>query len=107
MDIEELKGTFVDLTDKALPEEDGDRFIECLVKREPYSMDLINHRVELNEEEVQRMLDKETKILERLKEERAKLLNEMDRLSKNRRLAKSYSPTFPFPSIPVFFDKTE
>ncbi len=107
MDIDELKNEYKALTGKALPEKDVDRFIEYLKTREPYSMDLINHRVPLEKGEADSMLENETKILERLKEERAKVLKEMERLSKSRRGAKTYASKFPFPSMPVFLDKTK
>ena len=107
MDIDELKNTYKILTGKALPEKDVDRFIEYLKEREPYSMDLINHRVPLGKEEAVEMLEKEAQVLDRLKQERAKLLKEMEKLSKTRSGARAYSPQFPFPPMPVFFDKTK
>jgi hypothetical protein len=107
MDTEDLKGCFVSLTDAAMPEEDLDKFIECLLEREPYAMDLINHRVELKEDEIEDFLLKEERILERLKQERTKLLKEMEKLAKNRKASRAYSPQFPFPPMPVFLDKSE
>ncbi len=107
MEIDDLKKAHAALTDRALPEEDTDKFIECLLERGPYSMDLINHRVRLDEQEAAEMLEKELKILEKLKEERARLLNEMDQLSKTRKAVRGYSPAFPFPSMPIYFDSTE
>jgi hypothetical protein len=56
-------------------------------------------------EEAEECLARETKILKRLKNECTKLLNEMEELSKNRKAIKTYSPKFPFPPMPVFFDK--
>ena len=107
MDIEELKTAFINLTGKALPEEDVDKFIQHLLEREPYSMDLINHMVTLEKEEARDLLSKETRILERLKEERTKLLNQMEKHGRSRKASKAYSPRFPFPALPVFFDKSE
>jgi len=105
MDAEDLKLSFVNLTERAMPEKDVDKFIERLLEREPYAMDLINHRIELKEDEIKDYLSKEEMILERLKRERTKLLQEMETLSKNRKASKAYSPKFPFPPMPVFFDK--
>jgi hypothetical protein len=107
MDAEDLKIFFSNLTDRALPEGDIDKFIEYLLEREPYAMDLINHRIKLNEEEINNFLSKETRIIERLQQERVKLLQEMERLVKARTASKAYSPKFPFPPMPVFFDKSE
>jgi hypothetical protein len=107
MDIEDLKRFYVSLTEKALPEKDVDKLIECLKTREPYSMDLINHRVPLDLEEATSMLEKEVEVLKRLKEERAKILKDMEKLSTSRRGAKAYASKFPFPSTPIFFDKTK
>ncbi len=107
MDAEDLKLSFASLTDRAAPEEDVDKFIERLLEREPYAMDLINHRIELEEDEIKDYLSKEEKILERLIQERTKLLHEMERFSKARKASKAYSPKFPFPPMPVFLDKDE
>jgi hypothetical protein len=107
MDAEDLKGCFVSLTDGAMPEKDIDKFIECLLEREPYAMDLINHRIDLEEDEAKDFLAKEEEILERLKQERTKLLKEMEKLAKNRKASKAYSPQFPFPPMPAFLDKSE
>ncbi|MBA4416594.1 MAG: hypothetical protein C0392_01595 [Syntrophus sp. (in: bacteria)] len=107
MDAEDLKLSFMKLTDRAMPGKDIDKFIEYLLEREPYAMDLINHRIELTDDEIKDFLSKEKKILERLKQERTKLLQEMERLAKNRKASKAYSPKFPFPPMPVFLDKSE
>ena len=107
MDIDELKSTFVRLTEEALPEKDGDTFIKILLQREPYGMDLINHRVRIDEREAHEMLAREIEVLERLQEERTKLLKQMDQLSRSRRGARSYASKFPFPSMPVFCDRSE
>ena len=105
MDAEDLKQYYVALTDNAIPEEDIDKLIERLLEREPYAMDLINHRVELKEDEIEVFLSKEESILEKLKQERTKLLKEMVELAESRRASRAYSPSFPFPPMPVFFDK--
>jgi hypothetical protein len=107
MDIDDLKRFYISLTRKALPEKDAVKFIEYLKEREPYSMDLINHRVKLDKEEAFDMLNWEAQVLERLKEERAKVLKEMEKLSKSRKGARTYTSQFPFPPIPVFFDETK
>jgi hypothetical protein len=105
MTIDDLKTMFTSLTDTALPEADPDRFIQFLQERAPYGMDLINHRVPVEGNEARDLLLKESRILERLKAEKLRLLTEMEQLSKNRKAAKAYSPTFPFPPVPAFLDK--
>ena len=107
MDAEDLKLSFMKLTDLAMPGKDIDKFIEYLLEREPYAMDLINHRIELTEDEIKDFLSKEEKILERLKQERTKLLQEMERFAKSRKVSRAYSPKFSFPPMPVFLDKSE
>ena len=56
-------------------------------------------------DEAQNYLLQETDIIERLEEERKKLLKEMDALSQSKKAVKKYSPKFPFPPMPVFFNK--
>jgi len=104
---ETLIQKFSELSDRGLGEEKSDKFIELLVEREPYAMDLINHQIRLDEEQAKVLLEKETKILERLKEEKARVLKEMDQVSRTRKAAKEYGAVFPFPSMPVFFDRAE
>jgi hypothetical protein len=107
MTEETLIEKFNELSDKGLGEEKSDLFIELLLEREPYAMDLINHGVKLDEETARSFLEKETRILERLKEEKTRVLKEMDQVSKVRIASRQYRPKFPFPSMPVFFDKAE
>jgi hypothetical protein len=99
------KTSFIRLTEKALPEKDLDKLIECLLEREPYCMELINRKISLDESEVEDLLVKETKIIERLEKERINLLKDMDNLSKNRAAIRTYIPKYPFPPMPVFFEK--
>ncbi len=107
MTEETLIEKYAELSDQSLGEEKSDKFIELLLEREPYAMDLINHRVRLDEEKARTLLEKETKILERLNEEKARVLKEMDQVSRTRKAARQYKSTFPFPSMPVFLDRAE
>ena len=107
MDIKDLETTFRALTDEALAQEDRDKLIESLLVREPFRSDLINHRVRLDAKVAGELFLKEEKVLEKLRKARAEVLGEMDRLSKGRRASNAYSTKFPFPSVPVFFDKSE
>ena len=104
---ETLIEKFSELSDKGLGEEKSDKFIELLLEREPYAMDLINHGIKLDREKAKDFLEKETKILKRLKEEKARVLKEMDQLSKTRKADRQYRSIFPFPQVPVFVDRAE
>ena len=66
---------------------------------------MMNRSAEMDEDALRVWLDKEKEILARLKEERKRVLEAMDRLSKRRVALRQYSPKFPFPPMPVFFDK--
>ncbi len=101
---DDKKKTFIELTEKALLEDDVDKLIEDLMERNSSVEYLMKNDVDISEE-YEEFLLKETKILERLENERKKLLKDMDELSRNRSVAKAYSPKFPFPPLPVFFEK--
>lgn len=96
---------FRELTEKALSEEDTDRFIGYLISREPVIDDLKKEGLFQEVEEVKEDLDKETRIHEKLEDEFKKLMSEMEELSRNKKAAKTYSPQFPFPAMPFFFEK--
>jgi len=104
---ETLIEKFHELTDKGLGEMKSEKFLELLLEREPYAMDLINHRIKLDKEKARDFLERETKVLERLKEEKARVLKEMDQLSKTRKATRQYRSIFPFPQVPVFVDRAE
>jgi hypothetical protein len=95
---------FLELTEKALLEKDGDRMIELLQTREVACQHMISNNIDLGES-VKECLSRETKILEKLKDEKKKLLKEMENISRKKSAAKTYAPTFPFPPMPAFFDK--
>jgi hypothetical protein len=95
---------FVELTEKALLEEDGDRMIELLQAREVARQHMMVNDIDLREK-AKEYLSRETKILERLEDEKKKLLKEMENISRKKSAAKTYAPTFPFPPMPAFFDK--
>jgi hypothetical protein len=97
--------SFEDLTIRALKQTDVDNFIDCLLKREASVDYLTGSHVRLDEGEAKQYILRENEVLERLEAERKKLFKEMDSLSKNRKIVKKYSPKFPFPPMPVFFDR--
>ncbi len=105
MTQQEMIEQVVELSTKALAEEDGDKFIEDLLKRDVLLVELIDREVEADRDLLKNWLEKELDILARLEKERTQLLKEMDNLSQKKRAMRHYCPRFPFPSMPAFFDK--
>ena len=99
------KEEFIRLTEKALDEEDPDRFIEDLMKRDAHTGALLKNDPGSFGAETTLCLAHEQQILERLERERKKIIDEMDRLSKNKKAIRTYSPKFPFPPMPLFLNK--
>jgi hypothetical protein len=97
---------FSELTIRALSEKDVDKLIEYLMERDNTYDDLGIHNIDLTPEELKEFLSREEKVVERLEEERKKVLQQMDQLSKSKKAAKTYSSKFPFPAMPVFLDET-
>jgi hypothetical protein len=102
----QLINRFVSLTRKALSEEESDRFLEDLLERDGLMRELVEKGPVLSPEEAGICLFQEGRVLARLEEERTKLLKDMEDLSINRKAVTAYVPKFPFPSMPVFFDRT-
>lgn len=96
---------YFELTKKALKEDDFDKFIDLLMRRKVFIEYMIERNINIDVEEAQNYLLQEINIIKRLEKERKKILIEMDALSQNRKAVKKYSPKFPFPPMPVFFDK--
>jgi hypothetical protein len=97
--------TFEKLTKKALKETDIEKFIDLLMQRDAYSEYIVNHNVAISTEEAEKFLVQEDRVIQRLEDERKKLLIDMDELSKSKTVMRTYSPKFPFPPLPVFFEK--
>ncbi|HPH42502.1 MAG TPA: hypothetical protein PLX88_07005 [Syntrophorhabdaceae bacterium] len=96
---------YIELTRKALDEHDPDKFIDLLMQRKVFLECMMKENDLIDVDEAQNYLLQETDIIERLEEERKKLLKEMDALSQSKKAVKKYSPRFPFPPMPVFFNK--
>ena len=96
---------FIDLTGNALDEFDTEKFIEILMMREKEKMHVMQEDIHLDEEVINDCVEKETRLMERLEHERSKLFKEIDDLSQSKRAARRYSPKYPFPPLPVFFEK--
>ncbi|MGD0659524.1 MAG: hypothetical protein ABSD38_15800 [Syntrophorhabdales bacterium] len=95
----------LDLSSKALSEKDRGRFIFYLKERSSLLVQIADKGIEVEEAVLKAWLEKEQEVLTRLQEERKHVLKEMDNLSKRRVAVRQYSPKFPFPPMPAFFDK--
>jgi len=94
---------FEGMTLAALEQEDGVAFIECLLKRQEVCERLALSSTVIDAEVAERFCANEMKVIERLEEERSKLLVEIDSYAQSRRAVRSYSPKFPLPPAPTFF----
>ena len=95
----------LDLSSRALSEKDRERFISYLKERSNLLAQIADKGVEVEEAVLRAWLEKEQEVLARLEEERKGVLKEMDGLSRRRAAVRQYSPKFPFPPMPAFFDK--
>jgi len=94
---------FEGMTLAALDQEDGAAFIKCLLRREKVCERLTASSSGLDTETAERLCATEMKVIERLEEQRSKLLAEIDRYSQKRRALRSYAPRFPLPPLfPLF-----
>jgi len=94
---------FEGMTLAALDQEDGAAFIQCLLMREKVCERMTASSAGLDADTAERLRANETRVIERLEEERSKLLKEIERYSEVRRALRSYSPKFPLPPAPAFF----
>ena len=95
----------LDLSSRALSEKDRERFISYLKERSALLTQITAKGAEVEEAVLRTWLEKEQEVLARLEEERKHVLKEMDGLSRRRAAVRQYSPKFPFPPMPAFFDK--
>jgi hypothetical protein len=100
------RDNFILLTEKALSEDDPDRFIECLMKRNTYVSSLLKDDPRIFGEKKKDCLEKETQVLKRLKQEKRHIIEEIDNLLKNKKVPGGYFSKFPLPAMPVFFKVT-
>jgi hypothetical protein len=83
-----------------------DMFLDVLLKREAWFTARERCFSEMSRGNSARLVVLEKVIRERLENERDKLIKEIDALTRQIRTAKAYSAIFPFPSAPVFLDRT-
>jgi hypothetical protein len=98
---------FINLTEEALAEEDQDHFVVLLTGRNILMGNLINEDPDVFIEDVGEYTHREIRLVERLKDERRKVLETIDKLSKSRQMAHSYSTKYPIPFFPRFFGSDE
>jgi hypothetical protein len=96
---------FILLTEKALGEADQDRFVEVLMERDSFIGLLLKNDPGMFKDKIKECLLYEGFILDRLEEERNKVIGRIDKLSKSRRTPGMYAPKFPFPPMPAFIDR--
>jgi hypothetical protein len=104
MDLRERE-EFITLTKAALEEEDPDRFVEFLMKRDPYISSLLKNDPEMFGDMAEECLLREDLILGRLENERKETIEKMDRLSKNWKAVRKYAAQFPLMPTPSFLNK--
>jgi len=93
------------LTQTALNEPDPDKFVEYLLKRDPYIGHLLKTNPQVFGGMAEEYLCRETLILDRLEKERRETITKIDKLSKNGKAVRRYSSSFPLPPTPTFFNK--
>jgi hypothetical protein len=104
MKADEMPG-LIEITVQAIEEADVDRFVELLMERNRTIESRLRSGVKLDPSEAEVLYHKEDQILKRLKEERTKVLIDMESLSGKGKAAKKYSSKFSLPPMPVFFDR--
>jgi len=103
---EERVEGFFRFAKEALAAEDVESFFNILMERNVVSGTPEQFSLILSPEIVLKMLAVEEEILERLENERRRIIADMDSLSRRMNMVKAYSPRFPFPAMPAFFDQT-
>jgi hypothetical protein len=96
---------FFRLTREALDTDSVESFFAILMERETLCSSFEQFSISLSPESVTKMLFIEKKILERLVSERRKIVVDIDKLSRQMKIARVYSSQFPFPTMPAFFDQ--
>lgn len=93
---------FLSLTEAAIKEENEEKFVEILKERDAVLTKLrLFEPTWIKEEHI----ESEKRIIERLLAIKRKLLREMESLWKKKRSLTSYTPKFPYPPPPSFFDE--
>ncbi len=96
---------FMLLAEIAVTEEEPEEFIRLLKKRNTYIGRVIKEDPALLRDDMEECLKRERLILQRLESERTKVIEQMEKLAKNKKAIATYSARYPFPSMPRFIDK--
>jgi hypothetical protein len=96
---------FLLLTEIAVGEEDQDRLVTILTKRNANIGRLMAEEPDAFADELKECIDLENRILRKLEDERSKIIRKMERVSRSRKAAKSYSSSYPLPFLPRFFNE--
>lgn len=90
---------FSQWTIRALKEEDIDRFIRLLVKREEFAGRLCREGHVMSRDEAREALKREEEVLARLEEEKARVIREIETLSLCMKAVRAYKAQFPIPPL--------
>lgn len=96
---------FMLLAEIAVTEKDPEEFIRVLKKRNKYIGRVIKEDPDLLRDDMEECLKRERLILQRLVSERRKVIEQMEKLSKNKKAVATYAARYPFPSMPRFVDR--
>jgi len=96
---------FFRMTREALDTDCVETLFAILMERETLCSSFEQFSISLSPESVTKMLFIEKKILEKLESERRKIMVDIDKLSRQMKIARVYSAQFPFPTMPAFFDQ--
>jgi hypothetical protein len=96
---------FVLLAEIAVTEKDPEDFIRILKKRNTYIGRIIKEDPDVLRGDMEECLRREKLILQRLESERRKIIEQMEKLSKNKKAVATYAARYPFPSMPRFVDR--
>ena len=97
---------FFRLTRKALDSNDDEAFFNVLIERNKMFGSLRQFSSSLSADYIKKMIFIEKKIVARLESERTKIIEDIDKISRQINTIRAYSAIFPIPSMPAFFDQT-
>jgi hypothetical protein len=98
---------FILLSEIAVMEEDQDKLVSILIKRNANLPRLFREDLESFLDELKECLSRENLIIEKLEMERHKIVERMEKISKARKTSQSYSVHYPLPFSPKFFTESK
>ncbi len=97
---------FFQLTRKALDLNDGEAFFNALIERNKMFGSIKQFSSSLSPEYIEQMISIEKMIAAKLEKERTKIIEDIEKISRQINTIRAYSARFPIPSMPAFFDQT-